>query len=146
AERAHELGVAQRRRQRRDLELEANARHDPPVAALEEAGPVPEPAIAAGPGGGGARDAVVDANARDRLGDLLAVGAHVLNGRPPDEAGDPAQALEAAPAFVDRARDDRAPGPARGHVDTPPIALAPRLDAARAQARDEAGEPAVPHD
>ena len=78
-------------------------------AALEGAGPVPETAVGAGQVGHGAALTVIYPHRDDPLGDLLAVGADVLDGRRPGPAGDPRQAFHARQPLANAAGHHRIP-------------------------------------
>ena len=139
AERARELGVGERARQLAALERERDREHDPaPGVALERARAVGEAAVGGRELGDLAGRAVERAHGRDRLGDLLAVGADVLDRRRADRAGDARQALDAREPLGDAARHERLPLLPRGdgQLDAP-VALA-LLDAAREHAHDRA--------
>ena len=85
-ERARQLGVAQRARDRRLVEPEGDRQHDAAVVVLEHAAAVDEAAL----GGGHLLDAtglaVEHAHGLDGLGHLLPVGADVLDRRRADRA------------------------------------------------------------
>src|SRR6185436_2178911 len=111
---AGELGVADRGRAVRALELERHREDDPAArGALERARAVGEPARLGPEVRNGVARAVEDADRADRLGHLLAVGADVLDGRRPDRPRDAREALHARQAVRDGARDERVPGLAR---------------------------------
>ena len=85
-----ELGVADRLGLARRLEREAEAEHEPAVGvALEDARAVVEEALLGVERVDLAARAVERADRDDRVGDLLAVGADVLDRRRPGAAGDP---------------------------------------------------------
>src|SRR5207342_2462544 len=84
-------------------------------AALEGARAVPEPAVGAGQVGHGATLAVIHPDRDDPLGDLLAVGTDVLDGRRPGEAGDPRQAFQAGQLLAHAGGYHRDPVLATGH-------------------------------
>ena len=116
------------------------------VLALEAAIAVAEPAFLAVELVRLAAAEIEDAHARDRLGDVLAVGAHVLHGGRTDEAGDAGEALDTRPAFRDRPLDQRVPGLPRARRQLDPAISRHRLDAADPQVDDEAGEALVRDD
>ena len=95
---------------RRRAQAEGHAEHD---VAL---GRAPERAVAVGEGARRGRQlddravaAIDDAHGADRLGDLLAVGADVLDRRRAREARDARQALEPGQAARDGLGDERRP-------------------------------------
>ena len=116
AERARELGVAERRadsspRASSNCDLEMIQR----ALALEHARAIREPALrAARTSTSSPVVAIVRAHARDRVGDLLAVRADVLHRRRADEARDARQALDAREPGVDHLRDEVVPHDAGG--------------------------------
>src|SRR5260221_12916402 len=89
-------------------------------AALEGARPVPEAAVGVRQLNGRVQQPVVGAHGDDRLGDLLAVGADVLDGRGTGQARDARQALKPAQSLPYAELDQRAPVLARrdGHGGT----------------------------
>ena len=85
-------------------ELEGDVEDD--VAAgvgLEPGGAVAEAAVGVGERADAVQPAVPDPDLRDRLGDLLAVRADVLDRGRADRAGDAGERLDADPAALDRA-------------------------------------------
>jgi hypothetical protein len=113
------------------------------LAALERAVAVTEAAAGGVEGDGGAGDAVDGAHLDDGLGDLLAVGADVLDRRRADVAGDAGEALEAGPALGDGAGDEVVPQLAGSGMHEDAVAGGFGGDAAQADAEDERVEAAV---
>ena len=114
-------------------------RQDDEAAALdgiEVALAVAETAGGARPVGHDACGAVDQPHRSDHRGDLLTVGADVLNRRSPHGAGNPAQALHAAEAPLHRQRHEGIPVLAGRH---PEARLGECLPAAGGQAEDDAG-------
>ena len=89
-----ELCVADRASDRRALEAEAHAKHDVPGAAPEPARAIGKGALRAGQLNHSTGLAIVGPHRDDRVGDLLPVGADVLDRRGAYEARDARQALD----------------------------------------------------
>ena len=84
--------------------------HEPlGIGALESARPVAEAALRGREGRDLARAPIEDTDRRHCLRDFLSVGAHVLDGRGADQAGNAAEALEPAPPLRHRALHERIP-------------------------------------
>jgi hypothetical protein len=114
AEGAGQLGVRDGGAEVAEGELEGHRQHD--VAhrlGLEPAVAVREAAVGGRERADAAVVAVVRAHRGDRLGDLLAVGADVLDGGRAGRAGDAREGLDTDPALVDGASHDVVPGLAR---------------------------------
>ena len=150
AEPAGEVGVRDRRGQVGDLELEEHLEHDvagagPVHRALESRVAVGELAFGGGERADRGGVAVPDPHPRDRLRDVLSVGADVLHGRRADEPGDAGQRLDARPAAVDRVGDDVVPhltgGDAHGRAGA--VVGGFDVDAARGDPHDRALEAGV---
>src|SRR5437773_2553633 len=79
-------------------------------------------------------------DALQALGDLLAVGAHVLDRRAADRPGDPRQALDSGPTACHHGLHQPVPNdPGAGaHLRARPVA---QLDSTDGEAQDESGEP-----
>src|ERR1039457_502867 len=107
------------------------SRRDLASAALEGAGPVAEPAVPPGQLDHLAAGPVVRMDQGDGLGDLLAVGADVLDGRGPGQARDAGQALQPG----------QPPGHAGGHHRVPVL---PRRHSHRHPAARDGVLPADP--
>ena len=88
-----------------------------PGSALKRECAVAEAAVGVGEGAHARERAVPDPHRGDRLGDLLAVGADVLDRGRADRAGDAGQRLDADPAALDGAGDQVVPGLPRGDRD-----------------------------
>ncbi len=132
-EAARELGVADRGRAVRALELERHGEDDPAArGALERARAVGEAARLGPEVGDGVALAVEHADRADRLGHLLAVGADVLDGRRPDRARDAGEALDARQAVRDGARDEGVPRLARLDLEADAAGRRPRRRSPRA--------------
>src|SRR4051794_16181915 len=147
-ERPGELGVADRGRAVRAREDEGDREDDPAAGrALEDAGAVGEAA-----GGGVERlDRVAltveHADGPDRLGDVLAVGADVLDRGRADRARDARQALDPGEAAGDTPRDQRVPGPAGPDLERDAaVRQIGCRDPAHGDADDRAGEALVGDD
>ena len=117
-ERAGQLGVPDGCSQAPLTELEGDLEdHVTARVGLEPAGAVAEVALGGGEGAYGAPDAVPDADPGDGLGDLLAVGADVLDRRGADRAGDAGERLQPHPAAADRLGHQVVPSLARRDRD-----------------------------
>ena len=93
-----------------DPQLEQHVEHhEPRRVALEPRVPVGEPAVGPEERAHLAGAAVPDAYLGDRLGDLLAVGADVLDRRRPGRAGDARERLDPRPALGRRRGRPRRP-------------------------------------
>ena len=150
AEGAGELGVARPGRRACPGQLEGHVEHDVAAGVGLEAGvAVAEPAVGVGEGADAAQLAVPDPHGRDGLGDLLAVGADVLDRGGADRAGDAGQGLDADPAPGDGGGDDVVPVLARGdghqHAAARGVVLAVAgvAHAARRDLDDDPGEALV---
>ena len=102
AEAAGQLGVADRCAQPGVLEGERHGQHDVPVGPLEHAVAVAEAALRRAQQDDVVGAAVQGADPADGLGDLLAVGADVLDRGGADAAGDAGERLEPGVPLVDR--------------------------------------------
>ena len=117
AQRPGQFGVAHRPGPRPAGQPERHRQHHVPPAGvlLEGAGPVAEPAL----GRGQVRHlpglAVVHPDRGDRLGDLLAVGAHVLDRRRPGPARDAGQAFQPGQPVAHAAGHEAVPVLPGGH-------------------------------
>src|SRR5262245_33581326 len=116
-------------------------------AALEHAVPVREATVRGGQREHATRRRVERADAADGLGDLLTVGAHVLDRRGADETGNATQAFETGPATRHRVAHQIVPDlpRRRGQLDRGAADLA-GLDAPLRDAQHEAVHPAIGHD
>ena len=104
AQGAGQLGVAHRLPERPEPQLEGHLEHHPPARlGLEPAPPVAEPAVRTGQRADPPLVTVVGAHPGDGVGDLLAVGADVLDRGGADPARDPRQGLDAPPLLGDGA-------------------------------------------
>ncbi len=125
------------------FEPEVHAHHEVAAPVLEDAVPVGEAAFGGGPVADLVGLAVPHPHRGDGLGDLLAVGADVLDRRRPRRSGDAAQALHARAPLLDgpgRELVPHLPGLDAHHV------AAHRLDAAAAQQHHRPVEAAVADD
>ncbi len=123
-QRAGQLGVAHRPRPVRGGQAVGDAQHDVPGGvALEGARAVGERARLGRQVPELAVRAVPHPDARDRLGDVLAVGADVLDRRRADRAGDAREALDAGATAGDAALHERVPRLAGGDVQEVAVAL-----------------------
>src|SRR5690606_3127098 len=131
------LGLVQRVRDVQD---------DVPVVALEDAVPVGEAAVVRAERDDGAGLPVVRADLDDRLADVLAVGADVLDRGRADAPGDAGQALDAGQAVGDAAGDEGVPVLTGLDPDEDRVVLrGDAFGAAGADVDDGAGEPVVGH-
>src|SRR3989442_4132298 len=110
-----------------------------PIRALEAAVPIAEGTVFRGEGPALARRAIETGDAHQRLGDFLAVRAHVLNRRAADRPRHARQALAAGPAALRHALHYSVPidAGASADVGAGPVA---ELDPADGDAQDESGE------
>jgi hypothetical protein len=141
AEGRGQLGVADRGGQHLDRQVERHAQHDEPVGPAEPAGPVAETAplirhLADIPG-----HPVVDPHQGDGLGDLLAVGADVLDRGGAGQPGDAGQALKAGQPLGHAPGHHRVPVLAGRHGEHARPAVP--ADAARGDLDHGAVEPLV---
>lgn len=83
------------------------------VSGVEDAAAVGEAALLVGEGDEGESFEVEDADVGDRVGDLLAVGADVLDGRAADAAGNAGEAFDAADSLLTDVEDKVVPLGAR---------------------------------
>ena len=124
------------------VQSEADAGDDVAVwsVGVKEAGAVAEVAVGGGEGEEGAAGAIEAADGFDGLGDLLSVGADVLDGGSADEAGDAGEALDAGEVAGDGEVDEGVPGLAGGGFEE---AVGLLGDAAEGDVEDEAVEAGV---
>src|SRR5699024_8696794 len=85
------------------------ADHKATRRAFEDATAVVEAALLPGHGPSGGGVPVVDVDGDDGVGNLLAVGTHVLDGNRSNAAGDAGQRLDAGPTAVDGEGDQSVP-------------------------------------
>ena len=130
------------------IEREPHREHDPAAGrALEDARAVGEAARVRLELGDLAARAVEDAHGGDRVADLLAVRADVLDRRRPDGARDAREALHAGQALGDARRDEGVPRLAGLHVEHDAAAVAGLArDPGGEDADDRAGEAVVGDD
>ena len=161
AERAGQLAIAQRRGQRISREPERYAEHHESPGrrergrrpgrrraggALEHAGPVAESAVSVGHVHDEAVRPVVGTHGHNGLGDLLTVGADVLDGSRSDEARYSGQAFSARQAVGDALLDQRVPVLARGGCHHDGVAVLQHADPAGQHPDHCAGKALVRHD
>ena len=127
AEATRQFGVHDGGTEGRALETEVDGEHHPAAgrppgtvaqagladAALDRRGAVREAEVGGQQAHDDARQAIVDLDALDGLGDLVAVGAHVLHGGGTDRPGDAGQRLDAGQTLRERPGDEGVPDRAR---------------------------------
>ena len=143
-----EFGVADGSRQRPEGQLEGHRKdHVAAGVRLEARCAVGETAIPRGDDLAAPRDAVVRRHAGNGVGDLLAIGADVLDRSGSGEPGYAGECLEAGPLLHHRARDEVIPRLARGDGDPGTrTGIHRHLDTSRADEHDCAWHALVRHD
>ena len=137
-ERARQLAVAHRRGLVARASTNVHGEHDALAGrALERARAVAEPALRGRQLRHLAGAAVEHAHRGDRLGDLLAVGADVLDRRGADRARDAGQALDADQAVGDGAGHERRPRTRRRRPTAARPVLVAAVDPARGDPQHE---------